>query len=219
MSNASVQAVRLSVRAIEGDVIQLTSGAYRAVLEVTGTAGPLDDEVRQTAVLAGFAAFLNALSFPVQILVRAVPVDLAGYVASIEEHAARGLAGHLSSLAHEHAVFVQGLARQRSLLERRFFIVVPAQSSPATDWSSRLLGRTTRSTEPEREAACRQLSFRCDEVIRQLVRCGLSARRLNDLELAQLYLTCWSPERARVQRFRQRLDDYTTLAVRQAGAQ
>jgi hypothetical protein len=51
---------------------------------------------------------------------------------------------------------------------------------------------------------------------RQLGRCGLTARRLADLELAQLYLACWSPERARAQRFRQQLDDYTTLAVRAA---
>jgi type II secretory pathway component PulM len=37
--------------------------------------------------------------------------------------------------------------------------------------------------------------------------------------LAQLYLACWSPERARAQRFRQQLDEYTTLAVRaSAGA-
>ena len=42
-----------------------------------------------------------------------------------------------------------------------------------------------------------------------------AARRVKaDLELAQLYLACWSPERARAQRFRQQLDDYTTLAVR-----
>jgi hypothetical protein len=43
-------------------------------------------------------------------------------------------------------------------------------------------------------------------------------RRLGDLELAQLFLACWSPERARAQRFRQQLDDYTTLAVRAAHA-
>ena len=40
------------------------------------------------------------------------------------------------------------------------------------------------------------------------------ARRLLDLELAQLYLACWSPERGRAQRFRQQLDDYLTLTVR-----
>ena len=74
----------------------------------------------------------------------------------------------------------------------------------------------SRDDEPRREAARRQLTFRCDDVSRQLARCGLSARRLGDLELAQLYLACWSPERARAQRFRQQLDDYTTLAVRAA---
>ncbi|MBV9542830.1 MAG: hypothetical protein JOY61_00445, partial [Chloroflexi bacterium] len=59
-------------------------------------------------------------------------------------------------------------------------------------------------------------TFRCEEVARQLARCGLAVRRLSDLELAHLYLACWSPERARAQRIRRRLDDYTTLAVRAA---
>ena len=40
--------------------------------------------------------------------------------------------------------------------------------------------------QPRKEAATRQLSFRCDDVSRQLGRCGLGARRLGDVELAQL---------------------------------
>jgi hypothetical protein len=78
-----------------------------------------------------------------------------------------------------------------------------------------------RSNEPDAaqvEAATRQLQHRCTEVTVQLSRSGLIARRLDDLELAHLYLSCWSPERARAQRFRRRLDDYTTLAVRAVGS-
>jgi hypothetical protein len=216
MKHASVQAIRLGIVGIEQDVVELSGGDYRAVLEVSGTARPFDDDVRLEGLLAGFSTFLNGLSYPIQILVRATPVDLSRYLAALEERGRQLLDGSLGELAHDHAAFVQGLARRRMLLERRFYVVVPAESAPRAGWMSRIGGSSRRrpGVEPRREAARRQLVFRCDDVRRQLARCGLGARRLGDVELAQLYLVCWSPERARVQRFRQQLDDYTTLAVR-----
>jgi hypothetical protein len=214
---ASVQATRLGIDAIEDGVVALPGGEYRAVLEVSGTASPLEDAARGEGLLAGFATFLNALSFPIQILVRATPVDLSRYVTGLEERGRQMVDGQLAALAHDHAAFVQGLARQRTLLERRFYLVVPSETAPRGGWAGLMPGaRARHEAEPRREAACRQLAFRCDDLSRQLARCGLSVRRLADLELAQLYLACWSPERARAQRFRQQLDDYTTLAVRAA---
>jgi hypothetical protein len=211
---ASVQAVRLGLDGIERGVVRLTGGGYRAVLEVAGVGNVLDDTGRQEAALAGYAAFLNALSYPVQILVRAVPVDLGRYVGELEERARGSLPPELAAMARDHAAFVHGLSRERTLLERRFYIVVPAEQHRRRGWRESVV--TGLSREVVMDAARRQLAFRCDEVIRQLGRCGLIARRLDDLELAHLALACWSPERARVQRFRQHLNDYTTLAVRAA---
>jgi hypothetical protein len=215
--HASVQATRLGIDAIEAGVVVLSGGEYRAVLEVNGTASPLADDAREEGLLAGFATFLNALSYPIQIVVRATPVDLSRYVTSLEERGRQMVGGQLAALAHDHAAFVQGLARQRTLLERRFYMIVPAETPTRARWAALVPGvRFTHAEEPRREAARRQLAFRCDDLGRQLGRCGLTSRRLADLELAQLYLACWSPERARAQRFRQQLDDYTTLAVRAA---
>jgi hypothetical protein len=217
LRQASVQATRLGIEAIQAGVVELSGNEYRAVLEVSGTARPFDDEVRLEALMAGFATFLNALSYPIQILVRASPVDLTRYVSTLEERGRQFGDGQLAELAHDHAIFVQGLARQRTLLERRFYVTVPAEAAPRAGWT-RWFGSTSRleDEEPRRAAARRQLTFRCEEVARQLMRCGLLVRRLEDLELAHLFLACWSPERARAQRFRQQLDDYTTLAVRAA---
>jgi hypothetical protein len=218
MKRASVQSTRLGIQAIQAAVIELSGGEYRAVLEVTGTARPFEDEVRLEGLMAGFATFLNGLSYPIQVLVRASPVDLTPYISAVEERGRQLRESKLAELAHDHAAFVQGLARQRTLLERRFYVVVPAETTPRAGWFRRLVGgNQTVDEEPRREAARRQLTFRTEDVARQLGRCGLGARRLQDLELAQLYLACWSPERARAQRFRQQLDDYTTLTV-QAGA-
>jgi len=218
MRAASVQTARVVIVAIRDGVVELRGGEYRAVLEVGGTASPFEDDVRQEALLASFAAFLNALAYAIQIVVRATPVDLTRYVVAVEERARQAADSHLVALGQDHAAFVQSLTRQRTLLERRFFLVIPAESAaPRERWRRWLSGRRREAEdEPRREAAERQLVFRCDEIARQLSRCGLGTRRLGDLELAQLYLSCWSPERARAQRFRQQLDDYTTLAVRVA---
>jgi hypothetical protein len=211
----SIQSSRLGIEAIHDGVVELTGAEFRAVLEVGGTARPFEDDARLEALLAGYAAFLNGLSYPLQILVRATPVDLSRYVATLEERGRQLLDGQLADLAHDHASFVQGLARKRTLLERRFYVVVPAESGTRGTLLDRF-GPKARGTsrEPRREAARGQLAFRCDDVARQLGRCGLAVRRLDDLELAELYVACWSPERARAQRLRQQLDDYTTLAVR-----
>jgi hypothetical protein len=213
--HASVQSTRLGIAAIHGGVVELTGAEFRAVLEVSGTTRPFDDDARLEGALAGYAAFLNGLSYPVQILVRASPIDLSRYVTTLEERGRQLLDGQLAELAHDHASFVQALARKRTLLERRFYVVVPAENPPRAALLGRVgARRDTVINEPRREAACRQLTFRCDDVARQLGRCGLALRRLDDIELAELFLACWSPERARAQRFRQQLDEYTTLAVR-----
>jgi hypothetical protein len=219
MRRASVQGTRLGIDAIQDGVVELAGGEFRAVLELGGTARPFEDDARLEGLLAGFAAFLNGLSYPLQILVRASPVDLTRYIAALEERGRHVMEGQLAELAHDHALFVQGLARQRTLLERRFYVIVPSESMPRGSWLRHVQrARAAAAEEPRRDAARRQLTFRCDDVARQLGRCGLVVRRLTDLELAQLYLACWSPERARAQRFRQRLDEYTTLAVRAARA-
>jgi hypothetical protein len=217
VKHASVQTTRLGILAIQHDVVELPAGAYRAILEVSGTARPFEDDLRLEGLLAGFGTFLNGLSYPLQILVRATPVDLTRYLSALEERAHQVGDGQLADMAHDHAAFVQGLARQRTLLERRFYVVVPAEPPPRAGLRARFSrgGRPT-DAEAHREASRRQLTFRCNDVSRQLARCGLGARRLGDLELAHLFLACWSPERARAQRFRQQLDDYTTLAVRAA---
>lgn len=212
MRRAAVQTSRLRLENIDGGVVRLAGPLYRAVVEVSGATVPMDDDARREAVLAGYAGFLNALSFPVQILVRAVPVDLSRYLGALEERARRQLPPDLAALARDHVAFVQGLARQRTLLERQFYVVVPAQSAVRGGWPA---WRRTRagSDETHADTARRQLTFRCDEVVRHLGRCELTTRRLEDVELAALFMACWSPERSRLQRFRQRLEHYTTLVV------
>ena len=208
---ASVQSARVGIEAIEEGMIRLTGSQHRAVLEIGSVNFALQDDAEREAVVAGFAAFVNSLIFPVQILVRVLPVDVEGYLGELEERAG-ALPDHLAGLARDHVVFVRRLARSRTLLERRFYLVVPADTRPGPARRAWPL-RRRRDPGPDAAAARRQLTFRCEEVARQLGRCALTTRRLSGQELAQLFHACWCPELARVQRIRRALDEYTALVV------
>ena len=96
------------------------------MMEVAGSQQSLAkaEDARQEEVLAAYAQFLNSLTFPFQLVVQVHPVDLAWYVMRVEERA-RSLPPALVAIARDHAAFVQSLTRQRTLLERRTYVVVP----------------------------------------------------------------------------------------------
>src|SRR5215831_10130468 len=128
--------MRLDLTSIQDGVVRFGSkdqAEYCAVMEIAGSQESLArvDDAKQEELLAAYAQFLNSLTFAVQLLVQVYPVDLSWYVSRVEERA-RALAPALVAVARDHAAFVQGLTRQRTLLERRIYVVVP-WSSPAED--------------------------------------------------------------------------------------
>ncbi len=194
----SVQTTHLQLEAIDDGVAQFAGGQERAVLDVGGVNLGLQAAGDQEALLASYAAVLNSLRFPVQILVRVVPIDLAAALDDLEHRARHLLPEPLATLAHDQVGFLRRLARQRTLLERRFYLVIPADAEPVANSRLKPFGR--RRTTPPGFATRQQLVSRCSEVVRQLGRCGLTARPLGDAELLQLFYACWCPDLARTQR-------------------
>jgi hypothetical protein len=226
MTRSSIQ-IRLDLTSIHDGVVRFGSedqGEYCAVMEVAGSQESLSrvDEAKQEELLAGYSQFLNSVTFAFQLVVQVHPVDLAWYVTRVEERA-QVLAPALVAIARDHAAFVQGLTRQRTLLERRIYVVVPwtsaaeeAGAGRGFRFSSLLPGRQSAGAVDRQirtERIHRVLADRCDAIGRQLGRAGLRATRLDDLGLAQLYRASWAPEVARAQRLRRELADYTSLVV------
>ncbi|MDP9350347.1 MAG: hypothetical protein M3P51_02225 [Chloroflexota bacterium] len=215
---ASVQTAHLSLESIEHGVVRLRDGRYRGVLQVGSVNFGLLGPGQQEGLIAGYTGFLNGLGFPVQILARVTSVDMARYLEDLMVRTREHASGPLATLAADHLAYVRRLARDRALLERKFYVVVPTESG--LGGRSGLWGLLNRR-DPElgEEAARSQLAQRCDAVARGLARSGLAAHRLGTAELAELYYACWCPELSRVQRLRGRLSEYTGLAVTRAGGE
>ena len=185
---------RLPISAIEGDVLLLRDGARCAVVESGGIAFDLRAPDEQAAIAGGWRRLLNALDFPVQMLVQAYPADVEAY----GERLARGLypglrrMEGLDDLLGDHLEFVRYLVVQREMLERRFRIVVPW--TPPAGSAGGLLGwlfpafAARSSPSPAHAAAAeRVLAQRCELILGHLAAIGLRARRLGGDDIATIW--------------------------------
>ena len=179
-------------------VLCLRGGDYRAVLEAQSVNFALKSEAEQEAIIAGYRAFLNSLSYPIQVVVRVLPTDVEAYLAGVREQFSRRGGEALRRLALDHEAFVRRLGRERTLLERRFYVVLPAGLEGAFErrgirwpWQG-----TPRSGRQNLDAAARQLTFRCQELTQALASFGVAARRLNTEEMIQLWSACLRSEAA-----------------------
>jgi hypothetical protein len=123
--------LRLGFTTISGDgTLALGDDGHALLCRASPVTFSLRTPEEQEALVASFAGYLNSLSEPLQVVVRAEPVDLTAAVDQLLE-AAPGLPHPaLEAAAREHARFLCDLAEERTLLRREVLLVLrqPARS-------------------------------------------------------------------------------------------
>ena len=213
---ATVQGTHLAIEAIADGVVTFAGGRRRAVLAVGSLNFATLGEAKQREVVVGYAAALDSLTHPVQVLVRLTPPDLAAYLAARDARAERESNARLRRVARDRNAFVRRLAGGRLFIDRRFYLVVPADDPRPVALPRRRGAAEIAGGVGDEVSAARQLAARCDDLIRQLGRCGLSARRLDDTELAALHFACWCPDLAAIERLGRELSDGGLVVTRAA---
>jgi len=139
----------LPLAGIEADgVVDLGADGLAVICRASAVTFSLRTPAEQEALVAGFARFLNSLADPVQVLVRAEPLDVGPAIDALAA-AAPGLP-HLAleRAARDHAAFLADLAASRALLRREVLVVLrqPAgQASTEGDGAGRLLRRAAEA--------------------------------------------------------------------------
>src|SRR3990170_3816823 len=81
---ASTQA-HLDIENIIDDLVILKTGWVALVMSTTAVNFDLLSEAEQDATIYAYGAFLNSLSFPLEVLIRSKKADITSYFASLEE--------------------------------------------------------------------------------------------------------------------------------------
>jgi len=160
----------VGVSRVERDAIILDDGKACAVLQVMPISFSMLSPMEQKAVISAFRDFLNALSFPIQIVVRTVNLSLNEYLADLELEVEKRKSKKLQEQFQAFKRFVQDFIEENAVRNRLFYIVVPCSIKAFKD----------------EETALNQLDIRAELCMRKLKRCNLLSRRLNSEELISL---------------------------------
>ncbi|MFI0354219.1 PrgI family protein [Actinomadura sp. 9N407] len=186
--------LRLPVRAVREDgAMELADGGTAVIVRAGTVAFGLRTAGEQAGLVAVFGRWLNSLDAPVQILVQARPVDLAGLAEPIAETAADLPDPALEQAARDHAAFLHELGTEHDLLVRQVLIVIGDTTHQQTDprpWTKARRQRTAR------DAGAAVALRRADEAVRSLTALGVVAEVLDAAACTNVLAESLSPAEA-----------------------
>lgn len=159
----------MEIRSIRADAVFLKDGRVLGVVKVKpinfGVLGRED----QDTVIYGFLEFINSLSFPVQIVMRSINLDLSDYLGALKRRIVQR-DDKMALAYYEHfSEYMYDYIKSNKINDRLFYIVIPG-----------------KRYSDERKTIT-NLEDRCKAVTETLGLSGIIAERYNNKQLLNLY--------------------------------
>lgn len=189
----------LPIADITEDIVLYKDGGAALVMEASSLNFSLLSDKEQEAVAVSYAAFLNSLSFPIQILIRSQRKDISRYINFLEESYKKNQNSKLAKLMQSYKEFILNSVKKKNVLGKKFYIVIPF--SPLELGVSKTISSTLKGKGPlpypklyvVRKAKIILYPKR-DHLIRQVGRFGIKLRQLTNPELIDLYWGIYNAE-------------------------
>lgn len=206
----------LPIAEIRSDTVFLKNGGLRSVLEIDAINFNLKSEIEQQAIIAGYGAFSNTITFPVQIIIRSYKTNIDPYLDYLESVGQNQSNPLLKSQTLAYTNFLRQILETADIMQKRFYIVVPFDEEQRKKTTiERMFSFMGNSTDTVGKAAYRHEEFIRDnaklkeriELVRTgLENIGLRTRQLNTRELVELYYQIYNPTTSISQKLPQDLE-------------
>ncbi len=174
----------IEIEEIRDDILLMKDYSASIVIEVGAVNFWLLSPEEQEGIITAYGNILNSLSFPVQILILSKRMDISSYLEFLADKAKQEQDPKLDQLLINYENFIKSTVKKSSVLEKRFFFVVPfsplelgipsmAKRKFNLDY---IITRAKTSLYPKR-----------DNLIRLLSKVGLKATSLQQQELVELF--------------------------------
>ena len=210
----------LDVYDIINDMVLLKDGTASIILQIGTMNFSLLAEQEQDAVIFTYGSLLNSLNYPIQINIQSQTKDATKYLRLLDEQVQKASSDRKAALIKQYRDFVATLIRERNVLQKRFYISVPASPGEMgmISPSGVLPGKTgfdasTVEKSTMLEKAMNVLEPRKDHLTAQFNRLGLFARQLTTQEIIQNFYINYNPEAAEGQEISSS-ENYATPLVR-----
>ena len=181
---------------IDHDVVMFVDGSCCLIIQAAAVNFGLLSEKEQEAIIYSYAGLLNSLSFPIQILIRSQHKDVTAYLHLLEEQEIRQKNPKLVKSIHDYRLFVASTVKEKDVLDKKFYIVIPFSSLELGKSASVLFGSKKKGLpmgkETVFERALMTLTPKRDHIMRLLARVGLRTFQLTNEHLVKLFFTIYN---------------------------
>ena len=182
----------LPIADIIDDIVLTKDGGACLVLESSSLNFGLLSEKEQQAIIFAYSAFLNSLSFPIQIVTRSQVKDISKYMEYLEKARKKITNPKLAGIMDDYKNFVKNTIKKKNILGKNFYIVLsftPLELGIAKSAASITKGGGPLPFPKSYVIKKAKISLypKRDHLIRQISRLGIKLRQLSTAELIHLY--------------------------------
>lgn len=183
---------------VNHNVVMFRDGSCALIITTTAVNFGLLSEREQETMIRAYAGFLNSLSFPIQIVVRSQHKDITHYLTLLEEQEQKQKNPKLAKSIHDYRIFVAATVKEKEVLDKKFYIVIPFSalelgSSPTVLFGSKKRG-LPYPKEHIFERALTVLTPKADHVVRLLSRLGLRGKQLDNEQIVRYFFLAYNPD-------------------------
>ncbi len=176
------------------DIVMLKDYSCFNIIEVGAINYWFLSQEEQESVIYSFAEFLNSLSFPVQICILSKKMDISSYLEYLNQKIREQKQEGLKKLLEDYKKFIKDIVKQNTVLEKRFFVVIPF--SPLELGLKSIKGKLKKPFVFQRAKV--SLAPKRDHILRLLSKMGLRGSVLPKQEIVELFHNIYNPSRTGV---------------------
>lgn len=174
---------QIGIKEVRDNILILPGNRCRAVLTTSSVNFELQSADEQDALVDTFQTFLNALTSPIQILIRVRELDIDRYLETFQTARAEETQTVYQEQLEHYRNFIRKLVAGNRILSRRFYVVIPYDNKNGADFAM----------------AREQLLLEQEIIMKGLEKLGMTARPLTGLEILDLFYSFYRPEIAKTQ--------------------
>jgi Fe2+ transport system protein B len=200
---------------IRNDTVILKTGGLRAVMDVEALNFNLKSETEQQGIIAGYQAFINTLSFPVQVVIRSRKVNIDPYISQIRDIARKQENDLLRDQTIAYANFIEKIVDVADIMTKKFYIIIPLDDSQEKKSALSNFFKWLGLDDTEAKAIQRYRDFvqkhsklkdRINLVESGLNNIGLITKRLTTGQLIELYYQSYNPHTSQEQKLQDNIN-------------
>jgi hypothetical protein len=186
------------IEAIDQGIVMFTTGSCAIVITASAVNFGLLSEKEQDVLITSYAGLLNSLSFPIELLIRTQHKDVTAYLRLLEDQERKQKHPRLAKSIHDYRLFVASTVKEKDVLDKNFYIIIPFSSLELGMSTSLLFPNKKKGLPYEKsyifERALMTLNPKRDHLIRLFNRVGLAAHQLTSEQLVKLFFASYNAD-------------------------